>query len=143
MPDILHDLFIRAPRPDVFRALSTPAGLNAWWTLDSEGEAAEGSVWRLGFGPDYRWAARVVRCVPEAEFEWEITSADEDWTGTRVGFRLRNEGGGTALRFEHRGWAGINDHYRTSACCWAMYLRLLRKFIEEGTVVPYEGRLEA
>lgn len=143
MPDILHDLVIRAPRPAVFAALSTPAGLDAWWTLDAEGEAREGAGWRLGFGPEFQWKAKVSRCVPDSDFEWVLTAADADWTGTQVGFRLRDRDGGTALRFEHRGWPAINDHYRTSACCWAMYLRLLRKFLEEGSVVPYEARLDA
>ena len=36
-----------------------------------------------------------------------------------------------------------NAHYRTSAFCWAMYLRLLKKYVETGEVVPYERRLEA
>jgi uncharacterized protein YndB with AHSA1/START domain len=143
MPDILLDLPIRAPRAKVFRALSTPAGLDAWWTLASEGEAREGAEWRLDFGPDFQWRARVACCVPDSAFEWEITAADADWTGTRVAFRLRDQDGGTALRFEHRGWPAVNDHYRTSACCWALYLRLLRKFLEAGTVVPYERRLDA
>jgi len=143
MPDILHDLLIGAPRPDVFRAITTPAGLDAWWSLDSEGLAQPGSEWRLGFGPGFEWRARVTRCVPDSEFEWEITRADADWTGTQVRFHLRDDGAGTALRFEHTGWPAVNDHFRTSSCCWAMYLRLLRKLLEDGTVVPYGRRLDA
>jgi uncharacterized protein YndB with AHSA1/START domain len=30
-----------------------------------------------------------------------------------------------------------------SCYCWAMYLRVLRRYLEHGERVPYEGRLDA
>ncbi len=47
----------------------------------------------------------------------------------------------TQVRFEHTGWPVANDHYRISNYCWAMYLRLLKRYVEAGEVVPYEKRL--
>lgn len=35
-----------------------------------------------------------------------------------------------------------NDHFRTSSCCWAQYLRILRRFLEHGERVPYAERLD-
>lgn len=46
------------------------------------------------------------------------------------------------MQFWHRGWLEANVHYRTSSFCWAMYLRLLKRWVEAGEVVPYERRLE-
>jgi hypothetical protein len=37
----------------------------------------------------------------------------------------------------------VNEHYRISTFCWAMYLRLMKKAIETGEVVPYAVRLDA
>jgi len=143
MPDIFHDFPIRASAAKVFSAIATPAGLDAWWTKTSSGQPAAGTTYELGFGPNYNWRAVVSRCTPNAEFELQITSADADWTGTRVGFALAEKNGTTQVRFHHTGWPQENDHYRISCFCWAMYLRLLKRYVETGEIVPYEKRLDA
>ena len=88
-------------------------------------------------------SGKVIGYVPDAALEWELTVADEDWKGTRVGFLLSDSELGTQVEFYHRGWAESNDHYRISTFCWAMYLRLLRKYVETGKIVPYAERLDA
>lgn len=140
MPDISHDFPISAPAERVFQAVSTPTGLDTWWTKRSSGEPAEGEEYQLWFGPEYDWRAVVSRCVPNTEFELTLTSAHEDWRGTRVGFLLEEKDGATHVRFHHSGWAEADDHYRGSCYCWAMYLRLLRRYVETGETVPYEDR---
>jgi uncharacterized protein YndB with AHSA1/START domain len=142
MPDILHDLPIKAPLDRVFQAVSSPPGLDSWWTKRSAGEPSKGAEYELWFGPEYDWRARVTRCVPTSEFEIEMTRADKDWIGTRVGFRLEARDGATWLRFSHAGWPTPNEHYRISCNCWAMYLRILRRSLEHGESVPYENRLD-
>jgi uncharacterized protein YndB with AHSA1/START domain len=143
MSDIYHDFPINAPLERVYEAVTTPLGLDAWWTKRSRGDAREGAEYELGFGPGYDWRARVSRAVPGAEFELEIVRADQDWTGTRVGFRLERRGDRTQVQFRHTGWPAPNEHWRVSTYCWAMYLRILRRWVEHGEVVPYEGRLDA
>jgi len=73
----------------------------------------------------------------------EMTRADDDWTGTHVGFRLQLRDGATWLQFSHAGWKSPNEHYRVSSNCWAMYLRILRRYLEHGETVPYDVRLDA
>jgi uncharacterized protein YndB with AHSA1/START domain len=141
--DILHDLPIFVPRERVFAALTTPEGLDQWWTLGSSGEPVVGSIYALDFGPEYRWRARVTRCDPDLLFELEMETADEDWRGTRLTFELADRPDGTKLRFSHSGWPRVGDHYRTSAFCWAMYLRILKRWLEHGETVPYAERLDA
>lgn len=127
LPDIFLDLPIKAPAERVFRAVSKPEGLDTWWTKRSAGTPRQGSVYELGFGPKYDWRATVSRCIPAKEFELEITAAAPDWIGTRVGFRLEAGDGVTWLRFRHSGWPSLNEHYRISCNCWAMYLRVMRR----------------
>ncbi|HEY9515904.1 MAG TPA: SRPBCC domain-containing protein [Gemmatimonadaceae bacterium] len=144
MPNILHNLVVCAPADRVFAAISTPGGLNQWWTLTSDGEPVQGATFALGFGPGYDWRARVSRIDPARCFELELVEAMPDWLGTRVSFELDEASQGqTQLRFAHLGWAEASEHYRTSSFCWAMYLRLLRRAVEHGEVVPYEERLDA
>lgn len=142
MPEILLDFPVAAPPATVYAAISSPAGLDRWWTLTSAGEPREGAEYALGFGPEYQWTARVTRCAADEEFELELTGAMPDWAGTRVGFQLAaTESGGTRVHFWHAGWAEAGAHFRTSAFCWAMYLRIMKLGIEQGLRVPYERRL--
>jgi uncharacterized protein YndB with AHSA1/START domain len=141
MADIFNDFPIKALAHDVFQAVSTSAGLDTWWTLTCSGKAKEGEEFELGFGAGYDWRAVVSRCVPDTEFELEIVSGDDDWRGTHVGFAFAENNGVTQVRFHHTGWPESNEHYRVSCYCWPMYLRLLRRYIEHGEVVPYEDRL--
>lgn len=103
----------------------------------------EGAEYELSFGPGYDWRAVVSSCIPDVEFELAMIGSQEDWRGTRVGVRLEDDNGVTQVRFHHLGWPEANEHYRVSCYCWAMYLRLLKRYLEHGEVVPYEDRLEA
>jgi len=143
MTDILHDFPVQASPGRVFEAVATPEGLDRWWTKRSSGEPTEGAEYELWFGPEYDWRARVTRCVPGVEFELEMVRAMHDWLGTRVGFRLQGGQGHTQLCFRHTGWPEPSEHYRTSSYCWAMYLRILRRYLEHHESVPYERRLDA
>jgi len=142
MPDILLDFSIKVAPAQVLEAVSTPAGLNAWWTKRASGRPAEGQEYVLWFGSEYDWRAKVTRCVPDSEFELQVTSAGPDWVGTKVGFHLRGAES-TDVSFYHTGWPVANEHWRISCYCWAMYLRLLRRYLECGDLVPYDERLEA
>ena len=143
MADILHQLPIKAPRQQVFTAISMPLGLDSRWTKRSSGDAVVGGQYELWFGPEYDWRAVVSRCVPETEFELEITRADDAWLGTRIGFELEEKAGVTEVRFHHSGWSEPTEHYRISAYCWALYLRLLGRYITKSEVVAYADRLDA
>lgn len=142
MPDIHHQFPISAPAAKVFDAVATGEGLAQWWTLEASGDPREGGEYSLGFGPEYHWRAIVRRFAPGSEIEWEIVEADEDWPGTRVGIRLEDRGDSTLVHFRHVGWSEDNDHYRISCFCWAMGLRLLKRYVEIGETVPYEQRLD-
>jgi uncharacterized protein YndB with AHSA1/START domain len=63
MADILQDFPIKAPVSHVFRAISDPSGLDQWWTVSSAGEPRLGADYKLFFGPEHNWEAKVARCV--------------------------------------------------------------------------------
>jgi uncharacterized protein YndB with AHSA1/START domain len=143
MADILHEFPIAAPVARVFEAFTTPAGLDTWWTLRATGTPVIGAEYELFFGKDYDWRGVVRRCEANSAFEWELTTAMDEWRGTRVGADFSERGGLTWVRFYHRDWPDASEHFRVSSFCWAMYLRQLRRYVECGEAVPYEKRLEA
>ncbi len=144
MADIVQEFPIKAAPSRVYWAVTTPAGLDQWWTARSKGDPRLGAEYELWFGPKYDWRAKVTRCRPDLEFELEMTQADHEWIGTRVGFELKPLAGGkeTLVKFYHRAWPAETENWRVSCYCWAMYLRILRRHLEHGESVPYERRLE-
>ena len=140
MPDILLSFPIYRNVPVVFNAMTLPAGLDTWWTRDSDGTPMLGARYRFGFGSSVQWTGEVTRCEAPSAFEWTMRDADADWHGTRVGFTLKDIPGGALVEFSHRGWPAENDHFRGSCYCWASYLRILRRHLEHGDVVPYDAR---
>ncbi len=141
MPDILQDFPISAPPASVYDAVTLPSLLNQWWPKQSRGHPEVGVVYELDFGPEYQWRAEVTRAEPGVAFELRMLESDADWSGTRVGFELSPIADGTHVSFYHRNWPEANGHFRTSCHCWALYLRVLRRHVELGEVVPYEQRL--
>ena len=143
MAEIFHDFPVKVTTERVFEAISTPARLDQWWTKRSSGIPELGAEYELWFGPQWDWRAKVTECVPGSAFELQIVRADADWTGTRVGFHLELRDGSTNIHFHHTGWPAQNEHWRVSCYCWAMYLRILRRYLEHGESVAYESRLSA
>ena len=143
MADINHQFPIHASAEEVFSAITTPEGLDSWWTLKSEGLPREGSAYRFYFGEEYDWKAVVLSSRLDRVIEWEFTSAEPDWTGTRLRMDLSEKDGWTWVTFLHSGWADAGEHFRISSYCWATYLRLLKRYIELGEVVAYSERDDA
>ena len=143
MNNILHDLWIEAKPIEVFRAISTPKGLDSWWTKKSAGSPDHGSEYQWYFGPEYDWRAEIIKAISPTSLEWKMTKSHEDWKGTFVGFEILSEKKLSHVKFHHKGWKEANDHFRQSNYCWATYLRLLKRYIEHGEIVPYEHRNSA
>ncbi len=141
MPDIFHTFPVNASPGKVFEVISTSGGLDNWWTKSSEAEPETGGVYTFDFGPGYQWKAVVTKYLKDKEFELQMTESDADWNDTKVGFSLNNKNNITEVNFYHTGWPQNNEHYRISAYCWAMYLRILKRYVEFGEKIPYEERL--
>jgi uncharacterized protein YndB with AHSA1/START domain len=141
MPDIFHNFTINTSSEKVFDGVSTATGLDNWWTKSSQVTPKADSMYMLDFGPGYVWKAIVTKFETNKEFELQMTEADADWLKTRVGFLLSDKGNNlTEVKFYHTGWPAANEHYKISSYCWAMYLRILKRYLEFGEQVPYEKR---
>jgi uncharacterized protein YndB with AHSA1/START domain len=141
MASIFHDFTIQATAAAVFEVMTTPRGIDRWWTKQSSGKPEIGEEYDLNFGPSYDWKAIVKKSVPGKEFEWTMKASDPDWEGTRIGFQLEENKGSVKVRFYHLGWSSENEHYKASSYCWAMYLRLVKRWLESGEECPFEARL--
>lgn len=141
MADIYHTFTINDSLTEVFNGISKPKGLNIWWTRKSEGEPIVGSIYKLDFGESYQWEAIVSKSKQNNVFELKMTKADEEWTETEIGFSLTVKNSLTQVSFYHKGWRDKSENFKFSSYCWAMYLRILKRNIEHGEIIPYEKRL--
>lgn len=142
MADIFHTFIIKATPGKIFENITTAEGLDKWWTKSSKGTSEIGALYTLHFGSEYNWQAIVTKLIEDNEFELQITHAYDDWMNTKVGFILKPVNEVTSVEFYHTGWQRCNEHYKISTYCWAMYLRLLKRYTEHGEQVDYENRLD-
>ncbi len=141
MADIFHYFSINSPVEKVFEILSTPEGIEKWWAQKASGKVGLGETIYLFFEPDYNWTALVSKFKNDEEFELTMQTSDNDWQGSKVGFRLIEKPSETEVHFYHTGWKTDNEHFRVSNFCWAMYLRILKRNLELGKFIPYKDRL--
>lgn len=140
MPDIHHIFHIQAEPKVVYTAISSPRGLDSWWTLNSVGEPKMDSIYTFYFGPEYDWRAKVIQVEESKSITWLMTRAMDDWVGTKVGFVLEPKEGGTHVHFFHLGWKESNEHFGITTFCWGQLLHGLKNYIEKGTVIPHPLR---
>lgn len=134
MYHIFHDIDINCFRDELFKAISTPSGLNSWWTVKSSGTPGINEEYEFYFSEEFQWYARVLEINEPESITYQVFDADQDWTNTLLSFEIlatenKNQ---HKLRFEHRNWSSINAHYRQTSFCWALYLNELKKNLETG-----------
>lgn len=130
MPAIHHLFTINASADVVFKAITTRKGLNSWWTVDAAGIPELGQHYRFFFSEDYDWYAEVVNVIPNQLIHWQMRQADEDWLPTRLIFELEEKAGTTTVRFQHKDWLEVNDHFRRTSYCWVLYFQKMKQYLE-------------
>lgn len=140
MADILHTLYIHKPSKDVFKAISLGEEFSNWWTKMSSGHPVLHAKYRFYFSPEYDWTATIVEYVEDSEIAFQFVEADNDWLGTVMAFKLYFAEGTTRTAFSHTGWSATNEHFRRSSYCWAMYLNLMKIYVESGQISAFEDR---
>lgn len=146
MEHFRHSLTIAASASATYAALTTIAGLRAWWTQDCEGVADLGGTIHFRFGSVYK-DMRVERADPDREVAWVCTRAcidvptlsrQDEWTGTKMAFRLSDaEPGKTRLDFEHIGLVPSFECYGMCVKGWQHFLSSLQQYLECGTGTPH------
>ena len=102
MPEIAHELAIRAPLKTVYQALTRREGLENWWTRDIDAEPLPGSVASFGFGnPEHLVRMRVEQLEEPRLVRWRCVGGPAEWANTEVCFTLREETADTIVRFQH------------------------------------------
>jgi uncharacterized protein YndB with AHSA1/START domain len=137
MVDILHRIGVTASPDDVFTALTTIPGLAGWWTEDTTGDSAVGSVIQFRFpAADGGFDMKVLDAQPGEVVRWEVVDGPEEWIGTQIRFDLSQAGDYTIVLFKHEGWKEPGEFMHHCSTKWATFLMSLKKYVETGTGDP-------
>ncbi len=140
MVDILHRVGIKSSVGQVYEALTTRAGLAAWWTRNTQGEGQKGGSIAFRFsaaGVEIGgFDMRVLEAVPAQHVLWQVTDGPEEWIGTRIRFDLKQSGAHAIVLFQHQGWKAPVEFMHHCSTKWAVYLMSLKSLLETGKGTP-------
>lgn len=133
--------FVRAAPMDVYNALTTAAGLDAWFTKGAEVEPRPGGRivfrWR-DWGADkvnFTANGRVLEVDRPRRFVFQWWDEDDTSTTTTVEFTLEPREGGTIVQVREFGFAETPRGQRRligNAAGWGECLTLAKFYVEHG-----------
>lgn len=141
MVDILHRIGIKASVGEVYHVLTTRAGLAAWWTDNTQGEAAKaGGVITFRFSAGGAeiggFDIKVLELAPPQQVLWQVVDGPAEWIGTRISFNLKQSGDHAIVLFKHTGWREPVEFMHHCSTKWAVYLLSLKALVETGKGTP-------
>ena len=137
MKNIILSIPTRSTTDRLIQAVTTHAGLAAWFTPDVQAQPEIGSIGKVSFGPGFAFGFRVELIDQAGLVEWILTDGPEEWKGTRLIFEAKADGGTIHFTFTH---GGLPEGYPMESFltyCWANHVRSLKLFLETGTGQPY------
>lgn len=149
---IHHQLAVRAPRERIYRTLSEPAEIGAWWCPQSMADTPDGLVMSHQAGPYGTVRLRVLWRDPGAGVTWTCISQHptdnpaSSWTGTQLAFDLSRGDSGAAMvehavsgtplsqlttvDFRHQGYDLASRFAGFNSFAWAQVLQSLKRHCE-------------
>ena len=159
MPNIHHELLIRATAERIYKAITSEDELSAWWTPGTSAKPELNSVARFPFGPEYFKEMKIVELDPSRRVKWKCLKGDNEWIGTSISFtleqgnkqtllsshgelegqlqQLKNVDTGTLLIFHHNDWKEYTPMYAECNYTWGQFLRSLKLLCETGRGRPW------
>ncbi len=131
MPDLTHQIPIKAAPEKVYAALTTEEGLRGWWTADSKADDRVGGKAEFGFdkrGTVFHMTIDVVQ--PPRVVVWSCSGDDPEWKGTTLTWNITAEADVTVLRFTHAHWKAVTEFYATCNSSWGELMYRLKDYVE-------------
>lgn len=158
---IRHELIIGVTPEQVYNALTTQEGLQAWWTPEAQAKPEVESVARFPFGSKYFKEMEIMELKPNEVVKWICITGAEEWIDTTITFKLQpadkksllndhpeitdqlqQQNGDTAtlLIFQHDNWKEYTPMFYECNYTWAQFLRSLKLFCETGKGRPWPNQ---
>lgn len=139
MKQIVHAVHIHAAPAEVYRAITTAAGLRRWWSRQVEADERQGGVIRFTFAGDFHPHMQQTRLEPDRRVEWLCVSGHANWQDNAFAFALEERKGETLLMFSQDYARELsNEVYGIYNFNWGYYLNSLKQLCEKGSGAPFE-----
>ncbi len=135
--NILMQLDIAADRATIHRAISTEAGIRAWWSKRTVGPS--GGQLRVSF-PDVPQPFEFSVARDDSErVDWVTGGFPPWWAGTTIRWDIAEnpDAPGTRLLFSHRGYDPENPVIPIVTPAWAQIVLRLKAYAETGEAQPF------
>ena len=135
---IHHRTFINAALDEVYEAIATGAGWDAWFTQGTTVDARPGGTIHFrfqDFGPDHitlEDGGTVLEAIPGEKFVYQWTPGEST---TTISFELTKLGEGTLVSLMESGYKQTDTDLKAYADCavgWGEALTLLKYYLEHG-----------
>ncbi len=127
---IVKEVFINAPPPVVWKALTDAEELIRWFPVDARVQpGAGGSIW-LSWGGGVEGEAPITAWEPNKRFEWTETRGA---IKLAVDFRIEAKSGGTIVRLVNSGFGAgpdWDDEFHMTSGGWGYFTEHLRWYLE-------------
>lgn len=135
MSEINHDLTINAQSETIYHALTTPEGLQAWFTAHVKGSGKVGTNWDLDFTnqPFFSWQ---ILTAEKSHIAWKCLQGPGNASGTEVEFTLAPDANKTILTISHRGWTAGDPKFTKCVDIWRTLMNCLQHYCETGKAAP-------
>jgi len=165
MPNIHQQIFIATTAEKVYEALTTQAGLSAWWTPNTTAVPEEQTIARFTFGNGYYKEMEVTKLKHPHLVEWLCVYGADEWIGTSISFTIQfgtrekllaehaelsdqlhqsSADRGSVLIFHHNNWKEYSSMFAECSYTWSRFLRSLKLYCEtaDGTPWPTQHAVE-
>ena len=131
-----HRIRIKAKADHVYKALATAEGLKHWFTPDIEGEVAEGKTaeFRHEGRDSFKW--KFAQMTPNSLSRWDCIEGPGAAAGTKVEFRLKDDGQTTVVECDHDSWPDGHGAFDTCNTLWGILMGRLKDYSETGASHP-------
>jgi uncharacterized protein YndB with AHSA1/START domain len=133
-PDYTKTIAVHASADVLYDAITTPAGLSAWWT-EAAGSGDTGGELRFSMSAPDPLRVHVDAATRPTAVRWTVTECrfEPEWVGTHPTFTITPVDDDAAeLDFRH---VGLTDELECIDMCtrgWDHYLASLRTYVETG-----------
>jgi uncharacterized protein YndB with AHSA1/START domain len=131
MPDLLHQILIRAAPERVYEAVTAQEALCKWWTGDVVAEPTVGSIAEFGFSNRATlFRMRIDELMPAKRVVWTCLGDWPEWKDTRLTWEITPGDKATTLRFTHADWRSTDGAFADCNTSWGTLMHRLRDWAE-------------